>query len=118
MTFQQMINFVLNSRAKVLDLNGLLSCSVLRFCTKVVPYLAEVDGGPIRDFINCGFLTALDVLFNYFHNIKFCINDSLGLYSQFSGAQNEVWADPKRSVQLSAISFPIGQFLPRTCASL
>ncbi|KAH7722238.1 E3 ubiquitin-protein ligase listerin, partial [Aphelenchoides avenae] len=35
-----------------------LTCAVLRLCAQIVPYILEVDG-PIRDFINCGFVSAL-----------------------------------------------------------
>uniref|UniRef100_A0A914DQJ4 E3 ubiquitin-protein ligase listerin n=1 Tax=Acrobeloides nanus TaxID=290746 RepID=A0A914DQJ4_9BILA len=40
------------------ELRNALSCAVLRLCAQIVPYLLELEG-PLRDFINCGFITAL-----------------------------------------------------------
>jgi hypothetical protein len=43
------------------ELRNALSCAVLRLCAQIVPYLLELEG-PLRDFINCGFITALQVI--------------------------------------------------------
>lgn len=42
------------------ETNNVLSCAILRFFCKIVPYLSESDI-LVRDFINCGFITSLQV---------------------------------------------------------
>uniref|UniRef100_A0A915D5P2 E3 ubiquitin-protein ligase listerin HEAT-repeats region domain-containing protein n=1 Tax=Ditylenchus dipsaci TaxID=166011 RepID=A0A915D5P2_9BILA len=51
------------------QLKNALSCALLKVACKVVPFLAEIDSS-IRDFVNCGFITALQSCTDSFSNLS------------------------------------------------